>query len=122
MEIDTGVTDKTTITVHKQTPVEVPLNIKAETIDSLLHTAILAEYNVKLDLVRGNDEGPLSPVRDNPLNEVELAKIQELVTANKALLAPLSEDGPLSVSHTLLLSTNFQSEVKRILTNRLSYE
>lgn len=91
-----GVTDKTTITVHKQTPVEVPLNIKAETIDSLLHTAILAEYNVKLDLVRGNDEGPLSPVRDNPLNEVELAKIQELVTANKALLAPLSEDGPLS--------------------------
>lgn len=91
-----GTADRTVNLVHKQLPDEVPSNISADTIDSLLHTAILAEYNVKLDLVRGKNDSPLLPVRDQPLNEVERAKIQELVIANKALLAPLSEDGPLS--------------------------
>ena len=106
MYIGLGTADRTVNLVHKQLPDEVPSNISADTIDSLLHTAILAEYNVKLDLVRGKNDSPLLPVRDQPLNEVERAKIQELVIANKALLAPLSEDGPLSVSNAFLLREN----------------
>ena len=74
-----------------------------ESVDSLLNTAIRAEYNVKLDLVQIDDDNSrLSPVplrvRDRQLNKVEGAKLQELVIANKALDAPLSEDGRLSVS------------------------
>lgn len=71
--------------------------INLETMDALLNTAIRAEYNVSVDLVRGNDTSPLSPVRDRQLNELESAKLQELVVANKALLAPLTEDGPVNV-------------------------
>lgn len=78
------------------------LNMTLETMDALLNTAIRAEYNVALDLVRGvGPEGPyspLSPPRDRQLNEIERAKLQELVVANKALLAPLTEDGPVNVS------------------------
>lgn len=73
------------------------LNINKETMDSILNMAIRAEYNVVTDLVRGNDAGPLSPVRDRSLNDMEAAKLQELVVANKALLAPLTEDGPVNV-------------------------
>lgn len=74
-------------------------NINLETMDALLNTAIRAEYNVSIEMVRGNDTTPLSPVRDRQLNEIESAKLQELVVANKALLAPLTEDGPVNVSH-----------------------
>lgn len=70
--------------------------------DSILNMAIRAEYNVVTDLVRGNDAGPLSPVRDRPLNDMEAAKLHELVVANKALMAPLTEDGPVNVK--LLIS------------------
>lgn len=72
-------------------------NINLRTMDALLNTAISAEYNVVVDLVRGNDTSPLSPVRDRPLNEVEMAKLQELVVANIALLAPLTEERPVDV-------------------------
>jgi len=96
VKISADIADKSASVVHKQLPNGISLSMKTETIDSLLHTAILAEYNVKQDLVRGEDDGPLLPIRDQPLNEVERAKIQELVIANKTLLAPLSEDGPLS--------------------------
>lgn len=72
-------------------------NINLQTMDALLNTAISAEYNVVVDLVRGKDTSPLSPVRDRQLNELESAKLQELVVANKALLAPLTEDGPVNV-------------------------
>ena len=77
---------------------EMLFNINMETMDALLNTAIRAEYNVSVDLVRGDDpNSPLSPVRDRQLNEIEKAKLQELVVANKALLAPLTEDGPVNV-------------------------
>lgn len=73
------------------------------TMDTILNTAIRSEYNIGLDLIRGiGPEGPyspLSPVRDRPLNEVERAKLQELVVANKALLAPLTEDGPVNLHY-----------------------
>jgi hypothetical protein len=72
-------------------------NINLQTMDALLNTAISAEYNVVVDLVRGNDTSPLSPVRDRQLNELEMAKLQELVVANKALLAPLTEERPVDV-------------------------
>lgn len=75
--------------------------INLDTMDALLNTAIRSEYNVAIDLVRGVDSSspysPLSPVRDRQLNEVERGKLQELVVANKALLAPLTEDGPINV-------------------------
>ena len=71
------------------------------TMEALLNTAIRSEYNVGLDLVRGvaleDPYSPLSPVRDRQLNEMERAKLHELVVANKALLAPLTEDGPVNV-------------------------
>ena len=77
---------------------EMLFNINMETMDALLNTAIRAEYNVSVDLVGGDDpNSPLSPVRDRQLNEIEKAKLQELVVANKALLAPLTEDGPVNV-------------------------
>jgi len=77
-----------------------------ESVDSLLNTAIRAEYNVKLDLVQIDDDNSrLSPVplrvRDRQLNKVEGAKLQELVIANKALDAPLSEDGRLSLCYDI---------------------
>ncbi|XP_046438501.1 nuclear hormone receptor HR96-like isoform X2 [Daphnia pulex] len=74
-------------------------NINLQTMDALLNTAISAEYNVVVDLVRGNDTSPLSPVRDRQLNELEMAKLQELVVANKALLAPLTEERPVDLHY-----------------------
>ena len=82
---------------------EMLFNINMETMDALLNTAIRAEYNVSADLVRGDDPSPLSPVRDRQLNEMEKAKLQELVFANKALLAPLTEDGPVNVINLIVI-------------------
>ena len=70
-----------------------------DTIDALLNIAIKAEYNGSLHLI-GNDSSlssPLSPAHDRQLNSMELAKLDELIVANKALLAPLTEDGPINV-------------------------
>ena len=119
MKISADIADKSASVVHKQLPNGISLSMKTETIDSLLHTAILAEYNVKQDLVRGEDDGPLLPIRDQPLNEVERAKIEELVIANKTLLAPLSEDGPLSVSNTF--PTKKKKKEKKI-ESKVNYE
>ena len=91
-------------TLRSQSTINVvdPFNINLETMDALLNTAIRAEYNVVVDLVRGNDNSPLSPVRDRQLNEVEAAKLQELVVANIALLAPLTEERPVDVLHIFI--------------------
>lgn len=84
---------------HSMMSVADTFNINLQTMDALLNTAISAEYNVVVDLVRGKDTSPLSPVRDRQLNELEAAKLQELVVANKALLAPLTEDGPVNLHY-----------------------
>jgi hypothetical protein len=78
-----------------------PLSL--DTVDDLLNTAIRSEYNVGVHLVRGelgdgDGSSPVSPVRDRQLNEMEHGKLHELVVANKALWAPLSEDGPIKVT------------------------
>lgn len=91
---------------HSMMSVADTFNINLQTMDALLNTAISAEYNVVVDLVRGKDTSPLSPVRDRQLNELEAAKLQELVVANKALLAPLTEDGPVNVCNSI--SSNFK--------------
>lgn len=96
---EAGRSDVLSSETRNQSTLSLPdsLNINKETMDSILNMAIRAEYNVVTDLVRGNDAGPLSPVRDRPLNDMESAKLHELVVANKALLAPLIEDGPVNL-------------------------
>ena len=77
--------------------VSCPFKGELDTVESMMNIAIRAEYNVDVNLVRGDDSSVVSPVRDKQLNEMEQAKLQELVIANKALLAPLIEDGPIKV-------------------------
>ena len=95
------VSDSSPHDLNSQLSVDPMLVNTSETMDAILNTAIRAEYNVAVDLVRGghsDDSSPVSPVRDRQLNELETAKLHELVVANKALLAPLTEDGPVNVS------------------------
>ncbi len=78
--------------------------LNVDTMDSLLNTAIRAEYNVGTRILTGTGTnsdgattGSVSPVRDRSLNPVERGKLDELIVANKALLAPLTQDGPVNV-------------------------
>lgn len=81
--------------------------LNVDTMDSLLNTAIRAEYNVGTRILTGTGTnsdgattGSVSPVRDRSLNPVERGKLDELIVANKALLAPLTQDGPVNLQPT----------------------